>query len=421
MKASDIASWQLPLQWPRAEARIDQAVAWNEALLKAALVLAMLALTVLDRFGLRISGNFAIPPALVATYVLLAALVVAGAARLNRGGVLAYASLAGVAGLSYLINSTFEPPAHSSFASLLMLLVLYAPFTVSFASRTALPEMWHWTMRLYLGFALLVAVAGIAQYMLQFVFHAKWLFDYTDLIPPSLRASGGWNTAYAVAYWTKSNGFFLREPSIFSVAMAIALVCELSLRRRKWVMAIFGLALLLSYSGSGIVCLGLALLFPLGRGTIARVLGVFAAAALTLLILGDALNLYYTLERADEFASGGTSAYCRFVYPGVAAWQQLDSTAWSMVLGHGPGSMERMGATCADGAQTTFAKALFEYGLLGTLLIGAVLAVALNRAGTPIRIRVALGVTWLFLGGNLLAADVLLLIYVLSAMWPDPE
>jgi hypothetical protein len=81
--------------------------------------------------------------------------------------------------------------------------------------------------------------------------------------------------------------------------------------------------------------------------------------------------------------------------------------------------MERMGATCADGHQTTYAKALFEYGLLGSLAFGALILGALNRSAAPLRLRVGVGVSWLLLGGNLLASEVLLFIYVLSAMWPE--
>jgi hypothetical protein len=159
--------------------------------------------------------------------------------------------------------------------------------------------------------------------------------------------------------------------------------------------------------------------FPLGRGLVKRLLACAALATAVYLLLGDTLNLSYTVDRVDEVQSRTSSAYCRFVYPGIAAFEQIDSSPWTSLLGHGPGSMERMGATCADGSQTTYAKLLFEYGLLGVLAFGALIVAALNRSAAPVRLRMALGVTWLLLGGNLLAADVLLLIYLVSAMWPE--
>ena len=114
-----------------------------------------------------------------------------------------------------------------------------------------------------------------------------------------------------------------------------------------------------------------------------------------------------------------TSAYCRFIYPNVLILQNLDATAWASVLGHGPGTMPKFDAMCGNGVETTYAKAVFEYGLAGALAFGAVVLQALNRSAAPIRIRVALGVMWLLLGGNLLTSEFLLLIYLFSAIWPE--
>jgi hypothetical protein len=296
--------------------------------------------------------------------------------------------------------------------------VLYAPLMLSLRRDAVQPELWRWTMRLYVYFALFIAVAGIAQFFAQFVFQPVWLFDYRGMIPEALRASGGWNTVYTVTGWTKSNGFFLREPSLFSIAMAFALLCELSLWRRKWVMAVLAFALVLSYSGSGLLGLAVAMLFPLGRGMVLRLLVCAVLAALAIVLLGDTLNLSYTLNRVGEINSERSSAYCRFVYPGAATILQLNSEPWTMLLGHGPGSMERMGATCEDLHSTAYAKLLFEYGVLGVLALGVLMLGVLNRSGAPIRIRVAAGLTWLLLGG-LFNSDVMLFIYFLSAIWPE--
>lgn len=415
------AAWQLPLQWPEAVAIRSWAShsVFAERLLKAAILFAMLALTLLDRFGLRLIEDYAIPPGMMAMYALVAVMVMARAAELNPRGALAYIAVVSVAGLSFVVNAAFAPPAYVSMPSFLLLLVLYAPFAVSLRGDALRPEMWRWTVLMYVAFAVFVAAVGIAQFFTQFVFRPQWLFDYTPLIPERIRASGGWNTVYWADQWIKSNGFFLREPSIFSILMAFALLCELSFARRKWVMAILGLAVVLTYSGSGLLCLAAAMLFPLGRGTVLRLLACAMLAAAIFLLLGDALNLSYTLDRVDEINSERSSAYCRLVYPGAVALQQIDSGTWTSLLGHGPGSMERMGATCAEGHQTTYAKALFEYGVVGALAFGALILCALNRSAAPIRIRVAVGVTWLLLGGNLLASEVLLFIYLLSAMWPE--
>lgn len=414
------AAWQAPLRWPLNDSAPQVGHgAYAERLLMAAVVFAMLALTVLDRFGLRVTSSFSAAPALMAMYGLAAAMVLTGAAELNLRAALAYLGVVVVTGLSLVVNGAFLPPAYLSASSFLLLVTLYAPFAVSLRQGAVSPQLWCWTVRLYVAFALLVAVAGIAQFFLQFVYRAPWLFDYTPLIPEAFRATAGWNTVYATGDWIKSNGFFLREPSIFSIVMAIGLLCEVSLARRKWVMATLAAGLLLSYSGSGLLALAVAMLFPLGARTVLRVLASALIAAAVYFAFGEALNLDYTANRAEEIQSDRSSAYCRFVYPGVVVLQQIDTPLSASVLGHGPGSMERMGATCAEGHETTYAKVLFEYGLAGAFAFAVLLLGALRRSAAPLRLRVALGLSWALLGGNLLAADMLLFIYVLLAMWPE--
>ncbi len=426
MSALDLRpAWQLPVQWPQARIADRDGWAARDRLLKAAILFAMLALTVLDRFGLRVIGDSSAPAGLIAMYGLAGAMLLAGAAEVNRRMVLAYLAVVSIATTSLMVNAVFTPLPFLSKMSLLFLIVLYAPLCLSLRAGVVSPELWRRTVGVYVGFAVFVAAAGIAQYLVQFVYHAPWLFDYTPLIPERLRATRGWNTAYTVGVnlpgaWTKSNGFFMREPSIFSVVMAFGLLCELSLARRKWVMALLAVALVLSYSGSGLLCLAAGLLFPLGRKTLARALAVAILAAGIVVFFGDALNLSYTLNRSDEVFRKDSSAYCRFVAPAAQAAREINSDPWAGLLGHGPGSMVRMGGECGDNrVQTTYAKVLIEYGLLGALAFGALMLGALNRAAAPLRIRVAAGVAWLLLGGNLLDSLYLLFIYLVSAMWPE--
>jgi hypothetical protein len=158
--------------------------------------------------------------------------------------------------------------------------------------------LWRWTVNLYIAFAVFVGVAGIVQFFVQFVFRPEWLFDYTPLIPERLQTPGSWNTDYTVgasgvpsektfgtARRDQVERIFMREPSFFSVVMAFGLVCELCMARRKWVMSVLVMGLVLSYSGSGLLCLAVALLFlTLGREMIVRVLA-FAVLVAGLFVL----------------------------------------------------------------------------------------------------------------------------------------
>jgi hypothetical protein len=394
-------------------------------LLKAGLVFAVLALTVFDRFGLRLTADWSLPAAIFAMYVLAAIMILTGTAEVNRSGALAFVAVVTAAGLSFLVNAWFEPRPYQSVTAWMLVVLSYAPFVVALAPQAPGRRLWRWSARLFANLAVVVALAGIAQFFMQFVFHPPWLFDYTPLIPEAIRASGQWNTVNPVSnwvqadgYWIKANGFFLREASMFSLLLAFGIVGELTLGARRWALAAMAAGLVLSYSGSGLLCLAIALAFPLGRQTVMRGLGLAACAALLVLALGDALNLGYTVNRLAEFGSERSSAYCRFVHPAVVVLQGLGTDAWSALLGHGPGSMTRMGATCVDLHQPTYGKLLFEYGLVGALAFGALILQALNRSGAPLRIRVALGVTWIFIGGNLVSSEVIAALYLLCAMWP---
>jgi hypothetical protein len=416
-------AWQIPVQWPDGASASAAGRVVRERLLKAGILFAMLALTVLDQFGLQVMGRSSVPVSMIAMYALAAAMLTAGAAELNARGTLGYLAVVFLAALSVMVNAAFVPPPFLSKLSFLFLVAIYAPLCVSLRRGSVGPELWRWTLKLYVAFALFIGAAGIAQYAIQFAFRPPWLFDYARLIPEVLRHTG-FNTeivvqtATSAGKWAKSNGFFMREPSIFSIIMAFGLLCELSLARRKWVIVVFALGLAVSYSGSGLLCLAVALLVPLGRRTAARILVFAALAAALFFLFADVLNLSYTLNRSGELFTKNTSGYCRFTAPTVEVLRMINSDPWTSVLGHGPGSMSRMSTECA-GTTTTYAKALFEYGLAGTAAICVMMLGALNRSSAPVQIRVAAGVTWLLLGGNLLDSMFLLFIYVISAMWPE--
>ena len=400
-------------------------VAPTEAVLKAGIVFAVLALTLLDRFGLRMTAEWAMPAAIAAMYALAALMLLNDTARLDRRGAFAFAAVVSAAGMSFLVNAWFEPRPHQSVTSWMLVVLSYAPFVLTLAPTAADARLWRWTLRLFANAAALVAAAGIVQFFAQFLTDAPWLFDYTPLIPEALRTSGQWNTVHPLAswvqadgYWIKSNGFFMREASMFSVVLAYGIVCELIVGVRRGAIALLAAGLVLSYSGSGLIALAVALIFPLERRTLLRVLGVAACAAAVLYFLGDALNLSYTVDRLAEFGDERSSAYCRFIHPAVAVAQGLPTDAWSALLGHGPGSLTRAGATCVDLHEPTYGKLLFEYGLLGALAFGGLVLHALNRSQAPLRLRIALAVSWLFVGGNLVSSEVLAMIFLFCAMWP---
>jgi hypothetical protein len=405
-----------PLERPGKREDVPAATAHAPTSLKAAFIFAIVSLTLLDRFGVRVSETYSINPALFALYGLMAVMLLTRSAQINGVGALIYVGVVTIAGLSFVLNLSLDQRQVTSITSLGLLLVLYVPFAICLRPSVGTTELWRWMMNWYIIFAAVVAVAGIVQFYAQFVFRAPWLFDYTNFIPLAIRSSGIYNTTNHAGSLIKSNGFFLREASGFSWYMALAFVCEWNLKKRKLLMAVLALAIVVSYSGSGLLALGVAMLFPLGQRTLLRVFCCAAVGAIVVVLLGDALNLTYTLGRVGEFDAAATSssAYCRFILPGQVVAEQIDSDVWTTLFGHGPGTMQKLFDTC----ETTYGKVLFEYGFLGTIMLVALIIAAVNRSAVAIRVRVVLVVQWLLLGGSLLAPESMLLIFLMSALWP---
>ena len=388
-------------------------------ILMAAFVFVLLSLTVLERFGLRLSELYSVNPAVFAAYGMLGAMAITRTLRVSLVGALAYVGVTTVAGVSFAVNTALAGRQLQSLGSMGLLLVMYLPFAFALRPTVGTVALWRRAMNWYVLFAAMLAAAGILQFYAQFVFHAPWLFDYTPMLPAVIRASGTYNTTNAAGALglIKSNGFFLREASGFSFHMAFALLCEWSTRRRKWLLAPLLLGLVVSYSGSGLLALAVAMLFPLSERTLLRVLAAGAAIAVFVLVAGDTLNLSYTLNRVNEFDSHHSSAYCRFIAPAKLVAEEIDSDPWSAFIGHGPGTTQKLFSTC----ETTYGKVLIEYGLFGALAIVALVFGAIHRRWIPLRMRVALMVQWTLLGGNLLTPESLLLILYIAGWWPAQQ
>jgi len=225
----------------------------------------------------------------------------------------------------------------------------------------------------------------------------------------------------------KSNGFFFREPSTCSQYLALALICELAMRRRQvrklsmLRLGTLGLAVLVTYSGTGLATLFVGLMFPLGLRTSMRMGGLLLGALLVYLVFGSMLNLTFTANRIDEFSNPGTSAYSRFVAPYYFIKANLDTFSIEFLIGHGPGSITRAAEHRAlfENADPTWAKLFFEYGAIGaSALIGLILFSNI-RSRAPAELTAAFCFGWLVIwGGVALAPEVTGLMFMLCAVIP---
>jgi hypothetical protein len=386
----------------------------SRAWLRGGVLLVLASATVLQRFGVN-AGALSTSAALPAIYLLLVMAAAGGVLVLSLERTLLLGVCLSVALMSLLLNEASSPPPSPS--SLLLLAAMYLPFAFMLKPQALAEDDAGWVLQRFLDVAAVCAVAGIVQFLAQAVVHADWLFDFTPYIPERLRAVGTFNTVISLGSFNKSNGFFLREPSGFSYLAALGLIAEWTTRRRSGRLACFGLALLLTYSGSGILALLLAALHPFGVKTLLRVSLLALVGGAVFWLLGDALNLSLTLSRVSEFDSQHSSAYMRYVAPMRLVLESLDTPAWAAWLGHGPGTIFRT-ARDYEFHDPTWAKLAFEYGGTGIVAFIALYLAMLRRPGVSLQLRAALFWGWLILGGHLLSPEHNFLSLVLIGLLP---
>lgn len=374
-----------------------------------------LAVTVFSRFGINL-GTYPLSFSLFIAYGLVVAALMSGNLAICPGRLLVYCAGIAVGIVSLAVNTSLAPADRSSATSLLLLTVIYLPLLFVLWPTADQEQELRWTMRVFSNIVLFCGIAGIAQFFAQFVIHADWLFDFTPYIPTALQQGGIYNTVIPVGNLYKSNGFFFREPSGASFVMALALLVELSFFHRPVRMAIFALALVLTYSGTGVLALMIGLLFSVrpqtvGRLTVLAVIGGLAAWAAS-----DVLNLSFTLNRIHEFSEERSSAYLRYVAPMRLVNDMLFDHPWSFWIGFGPGTISRLSQTEFEFHDPTWAKLLIEYGILGCASFLTLMTKCIRRPTLPLQVQAVLFFSWLVMGGHLLTPDSVYLVAVLGGM-----
>jgi hypothetical protein len=367
------------------------------ALVRPAFVLLMLSLLLCQRLGMN-TGSYSLNATLIAEYLLLVVAGLSGALVVHPLRLVFFAASTGIGLASLLTNDSGSSPS-----SLLLLVTIYFPFIFSLRKEQVPGLDVQWAVALFLKIAVFLALVGIAQFYLQFLIKGDWLFDFSDYLPSAIRGPSGYHTVISIGSLHKSNGFVFREPSGFSLVMAFALILEFGRGRRIFHVAAFSLALLLTYSGTGLLALFLSAAFPMGRRA-ALALSLGALVGATAVLFGDVLNLSFTIARLAEFGTEGSSAYVRYVAPMRLIVDAFHRDPTRLFLGHGPGAISRM-SLGYEFHDPTWAKLVFEYGILGFLSFAALFVIVLREGQSTLRFRGALLMAWLIMGGNLLSPD----------------
>jgi len=124
--------------------------------LRVGIVLMMVSLILLTRFGLNIGSyglNFGVP----VVYVMILIGLAKDRFNLDLPGLILYTMFVAVGAVSLLANLNFGHDGDGSFSSLLLLLVLYLPFVFLLRPFELSRDAWTWTMRAFSNLALFVA------------------------------------------------------------------------------------------------------------------------------------------------------------------------------------------------------------------------------------------------------------------------
>jgi hypothetical protein len=249
--------------------------------------------------------------------------------------------------------------------------------------------------RFFRNLTFTIAVAGIVQFGLQFVAGVGVAFPIEHFVPESFRTQG-YNDMNVLSYGSniyKANGFVMLEPSVFCQLSALGLTAELIHKSRGWRLAAYAGAIVVSYSGTGLLILAVTLpmLLVLHRRWDLLVRGLVLVALLAVLV--EPLHLDVTLRRMTEFNSSGSSAFLRFVGWMTLFADKLWTDPARALLGYGSGSFFDMSIGYRAG-EMAHAKIIFEFGVLGALLYFTFICYCVMNAQTPLVLRIGLLVAY---------------------------
>lgn len=300
--------------------------------------------------------------------------------------------------------------------------------TSSFLMMTALTSTYVFTtrttavttadaLRFFCNLTLVVALLGVGQFAIQFAGNEMLTFPIETFVPEAFQTKG-YNNITPLYYGSplyRSTAFVMLEPSVFSQICAIGFIAELIGRSRYMRLAIYAVALIVAYSGTGLMILAVSLPILVIMHRRWELIGRGLFLLILIVALAEPLNLTVITNRVDEFQHSGSSGFMRFV-----GWQDLFSdrlwpSATAALFGHGAGAFE--GASVGyTAAQMAFTKIVFEFGVLGALVYFSYMFFCIYSNGAPRILHIAITVCT-FMNGAYSPTLTGLLLSVL--LWPN--
>jgi hypothetical protein len=351
--------------------------------------------------GASFLSKFAFPPfgaqgIGISLFLVLAAVIagtVSGGMRIEPRRLTLYFMLVGSLGLIQL----WQPDSFSPL-SFLLLAAVHLPYAVTLPHSDDGDRI----IKFFLRIATVLAVLGIAQYALQFLVSSRFLFPIENFVPDTFIVQH-FNHQAVLEYGKqeyRANGVFLLEPSFYSQLLAVAIVAELCTQGRMIRLAIFGLALLASNSGTGILVLAICLPLCL---VAQRRWGLLLAGMLALVgivAVHEFVHSVRLLSRISEFSvTTHSSGFSRFVGGFLLFDEFLWHDPWRALFGYGAGTFASYSGRAHYGVdEIALSKIVFEFGLVGATAYFGFLFCCLFYSPAPRVLTLAVAITYL-MGG----------------------
>jgi hypothetical protein len=412
--APAIGGW--PAARPSAPPLSDTTVDRVTAVGLAAILLSCI---VFQRFAIPV-GNAQIPASFAASYAVFGILLLLGRFVVNPPLAMFFLATMALLALSLAISMTIA--SIPSFALLFTIYFLYA-FKLKYRQGA-----FEYALDFFLKLMAFSAVLGLAQFFGQFVLPFELVFPIDSFVPDQFRFTEQFNVIIPLAYEAaimKSNGVLFLEPSFFSQFLGLALVIELTGRQRLLHLGLYGAALIVSYSGTGMSIVAIFLPWILIQRGNLQMLALMLFCGVLFLVAGNALNLNLLTERVQEFGSTQSSAFARFMSPYFLIRDFLIEDPSAFLFGMGPGSIEVVVSQAYTRAylahDPAWIKLMFEYGTIAAACMLAYIAVALRHGSRHPLLAWAVLFVFLFLGGYLLNGMMHAVFLVLTAWHNHPQ
>ncbi|MHB8286339.1 MAG: O-antigen ligase family protein [Caulobacteraceae bacterium] len=207
------------------------------------------------------------------------------------------------------------------------------------------------------------------------------------------------------------------EPSLLSQLIVLGVVIDYFILRQKLFLPVYAVALLVSYSGTGILALAITLMVSgllspkqLPQTAMLVVVGAIAVAAFAVAFPAEFATL------AARAGGGDASSQQRYA-------SQLDVINMvvnnpRIVIGFGPGAAEGYVNAVAAGAMSPLLKLLFDYGLIGVIAFSGFIFKALWRPDQKMLSIICLVIFQV--GGGYLVFSPWVFLFALVCIWSKP-